>query len=702
MLKKLVTFFNNLQSRFSYRQRFLFFSTIFAVVMPFPTYWMLGMQNFFIHRIEKQLIGQDYARHLKSILQKVEQYRILSLAPNPDTALLSEKINGINDELTQLIRLQETTVLPLQVKFGPGFSAPREASIDFKELKRNWDQLSEKNSLADPVLFANNYASFTHNLVSNLSQIGYSYELFLSQLSLYSGLMRLNLTLVPKLEQSIIDALIACLHNQKESLSKQTTYQGMLSLRLLRENNTALLNALKNIYPRLDELEKADPLYSAQENHTTTQSKPPLKLIENFQVALTEFNETKKKLLVEGDNRLGGFQNDIDQALQLINSSQTLFQINDDYAERLVKQRLSNIKFQKNAGLIVIIFSCLVILCYCLFHVLSIHLVEMCNHIKEMAKGNFKTCFCSKAKDEFGSIGRSLDNMGDSIQEIVRELGLVGKHLNDFTGQINQTAEEQEKTINGQQTTIQEIKNIAQEITKDSQELADFMNLLTANTRSSSSLEVAQSKITLMQAQMQELALTSEKIIENLDAIQKQVTQGHTLIKFMGKVSDDATRLHFNCAIENAHVEHTAQNFNKITREIQRFAEKTTVAVDAIKEGILTMTTHMATVLNEANTCAKDIYQVETELQAMHFELLAVSKQGKDQIRKFEGINEVIQVQAFAAENIVESLNHLTKTGEENSKSIHTLYGTTNELNRNASELQKVIQSFFNKEDGDK
>lgn len=702
MLKKLLTFFNNLQSRFSYRQRFLFFSTIFAIVMPFPTYWMLGMQNFFIHRIEKQLIGQDYARQLKAILQKAEQYRILSLAPNPDTALLSEKIKGINDELAQLIRLQENTVLPVQVSFGPGFSAPYETSIDLKELKRNWDQLSEKNSLADPVLFASNYDIFTNNLISNLSQIGYSYELFLSQLSLYNGLMRLNLTLIPKLEQSITNALIVCLHSQKESLTKETTYQGMLTLRLLQENNADLLDELEKIYPLLNKLEKADPLYSEKKNHTTTQTKLPLKLIENFQVALAEFNETKKKLLVEGDNRLGGFQNDIDQTLQLINSSQTLFKINDDYAERLVKQRLFNIKFQKNAGLIVLIFSCLMVLFYCLFHVLSIHLVEMCHHIKEMAKGNFKTCFCSKAKDEFGSIGRSLDKMGDSIQEIVRELGQLGKHLNDFTGQINQAAEEQEKTVNGQQTTIQEIKNIAQEITKDSRELADFMTLLTANTRSSSSVELAQSKITLMQEQMQELALTSKKSIESLDAIQTQVKQGHTLIKFMGKVSDDATRLHFNCAIENAHVEHTAQNFNKITREIQRFAEKTILAVDAIKEGILTMKTHIETALSEANACSKDIYQVETELQAMHFELLAISNQGKEQIRKFEGINEVMQVQAFAAENIVESLNHLTKTGEENSKSIHTLHGTTNELNMNANELQKVIRSFFNKEDKDK
>lgn len=702
MLKKLVTFFNTIQSRFSYRQRFLFFSTIFAVVMPFPTYWMLGMQNFFIHRIEKQLIGQDYARQLKAILNKAEQYRILSLAPTPDAALLSEKIKGINDELAELIRLQENTVPPVQVSFGPGFSAPHETSIDLKELKRNWDQLSDKNSLADPVLFANNYDSFTHNLISTLSQIGYSYDLFLSQLPLYNRLMRLNLTLIPKLEQSIVNALIVCLHSQKESLTEENIYQGILTLRLLQENNTNLLHELEKIYPLLDKLEKADPLYFEKKNHTTTQIKLPLKFVENFQIALEEFNETKKKLLVEGDNRLWGFQNDIDRTLQLINSSQTIFKINDDYAERLVKQRLSNIKFQKNAGLIVLIFSCLTVLCYCLFHVLSIHLVEMCNHIKEMAKGNFKTCFCSKAKDEFGSIGRSLDKMGDSIQQIVRELGQLGKHLNDFTGQINQAAEEQEKTVNGQQTNIQEIKNIAQEITKDSRELADFMNLLTANTRSSSSVELAQSKVTLMQAQMQELALSSKKIIESLDGIQKQVKQGHTLIKFMGKVSDDATRLRFNCAIENAYVEHTAQNFNKITREIQRFAEKTNVAVDSIKEGILTMKTHIETVLKEANACSKDIYQVEIELQTMDFELLAISNQGKEQIRKFEGINEVMQVQAFTAENIVESLNHLTKTGEENSKSIHNLHCTTSELNMNASELQKVIRSFFNKDDEDK
>lgn len=662
--------------------------------MPFPTYWMLGMQNFFIHRIEKQLIGQDYARHLKTILQKAEQYRILSLAPKPDNVLLFEKIKAINEEISELIYLQKKTILPAQVSFGPGFSTPQEASIDVEELKRNWDQLIEQISLNDPALFAANYDIFIRDLISALGQIGYSYELFLSQLPLYNSLMRVNLNLIPKLEQSIIDALIACVNSQKAFPSnKTTTHQDMLTLRLLHESNADLLKELANIPPLLNEFEKATP---------TMQAKLPLKFIENFQTALAEFKETKKKLFSGESNRAEDIESQIDQTLQLINSSQTIFKINDEYGEHLIRQRLFSIKFQQNAGLIVLVFSCLVVLCYCVFHALSIHLIEMCNHIKEMAKGNFKTCFCSKAKDEFGLIGRSLDKMGDSIQQIVRELGMLGKHLNDFTSQINQAAEEQEKTISGQQTNIQEIKSISQEITKDSRELAHFMNILTENTRSNHSAETAQVKISLMRAQMEELASASKKIVDRLDVIQNQVKESHILIKFMGKVSDDAAKLHFNCAIENAYVEHTAQNFNKITREIQRFSEKTNLAVTEIKVSILAMASHIETVLNEIGGCSKDIHQLEAELRVMNIEFLAISKQNKEQIRKFEGFNEVMQVQAFAAENIVDSLTHLSKTSGENSLSIHTLHETTNQLNTNANELQKVIKSFFNKENEDK
>lgn len=714
MIKKLSSFFSNTQSRFSYRQRFLFFSMIFVIVMPFPTFWMLGMQNFFIHRMEKQLIGQQYARHLKNILHTVEQYRILFLAPNPDDVILLEKVRVIDEEFSKLTDLQENTIIPPQMTFGRGFSTPYEASLNLQGLKKNWSQLIQESSLKDPTLFQNNYNALTRDLANELSELGYSYGLFLSQIPIYNDLMRMNLIAIPKVEQSIIHALILCLNSQQKALPPnqlknqnldlaktdfsgdlgvplEVRNEGMLALRLLQENSTDFLDELEKVYS-INPQNNSDLLFL---------NRSPPKLIENFQKSIARFNESKKSLLTEEEESID-FQTQIDQTFQLINTSETISKMNNDYADHLIQKRLSSIRLQQNAGLIVLIFSCLMVICYCVFHVLSIHLVEMCNHIKEMAKGNFKTCFCSNAKDEFGSIGRSLDKMGNSIQEIVRELGQLGRHLNDFTGQINQAAKEQEETVTGQQTNIREIEIIAEEITKESNELANAMNLLTENTRLNASHEIAKNKIDLMQTKMEELASTSKKIIQGLDSIQVQVKMSHDLIKFMNKVSDGAARLHFNCAIENAHVEHTPQNFNKITREINRFAEKTSVAIQDIKKGIQGMSTNVENVLSKASLCSKDIHEVGMELRTMSFELNTLSKQGNEQVRKFEGINEVMKIQAFAALNIVESLKLLVNICKENSESIHALHCTTDQLNLDANQLQKVIESFFNKEDGNK
>ena len=67
MLGKLSNFFNRINNRFTYRQRFIFFSLVYILTTPFPGYWLLRVENFFINRTEWQIIGDKY--------QEVVEYR---------------------------------------------------------------------------------------------------------------------------------------------------------------------------------------------------------------------------------------------------------------------------------------------------------------------------------------------------------------------------------------------------------------------------------------------------------------------------------------------------------------------------------------------------------------------------------------------------------------------------------------------------
>jgi methyl-accepting chemotaxis protein WspA len=179
-----------------------------------------------------------------------------------------------------------------------------------------------------------------------------------------------------------------------------------------------------------------------------------------------------------------------------------------------------------------------------------------------------------------------------------------------------------------------------------------------------------------------------------LSGLQEKVSSSSTLIAFMGKVSDQASLLSLNSAIETSNIKSHKINFDKITQEIQRFAEKTAASTHEIEEIIEEINSSVVNVRLEANGCLQEINEGAQRLINVSNQLSSITNQGKEQLKKFENVNDVMQMQAIAAENIIYSITSLGETAQENTRSIHVLHENVGELGRTAAELQKTIGLF--------
>jgi len=681
MFEKFLSNFTHWQSRCTYRQRFLFFSSIFFIIMPLPTYWMLKVQNFSIERKERELQGIPFQNRLFKALNHLISYQIQKATAPENNTSASDFTHSMDQFLIALSDLNSQDAHFKSDSLGIGFSEPTKNTLNLAPIQQTWLQIKHALSENDPST-ASLYEQLIHQISLLMYESGYTYRSFLNTGSLNNELIKLNLIDLPKAQELIfkIDRL-----SLKEP-SKETEAALILFLHLFEENNRQILHRLQKISVYLNASNEL-PEYDTEtiSNH-----------IAKYHTASFEFLGALKNR--ESGPKIKPLEKRQKTDIMFV-LNQSLWKSNQRLFTATTTSHLESDRFQRTFGLSVLAFTCFIVLFYCVARVLSISLVALRDHIKEMAKGNFSPCFCSGAHDEFGAIGRDLDKMGDSIQGIVKEIEKLSKHLSQIASQIDVAAQTQVKTVREQEASITAIKETAQSIATHSHELAANMNALTETTRNNLSGNEAKGKFDRITNILSKLTTISYSLISSLDSVKEKVSTNYRLINQMLKISDKASLLHLNCSITNAPVEHASKNFNKITREIQRFSEKITHAIDSIKTTTFVMLSNVANIRIKSTVSLKDINKHTKQLEEVNHNLLIIIKQEQEQLNQFESLNELMKQQDAASENIIKSLDKLDDISNENGQSIQALKTTTSDLNSAANRLQLLISSFFSRKD---
>jgi methyl-accepting chemotaxis protein len=326
------------------------------------------------------------------------------------------------------------------------------------------------------------------------------------------------------------------------------------------------------------------------------------------------------------------------------------------------------------------------------------HIITPLNMIKDFAErmknGDFSTPISLTRKDEFGNIGRALNDSQKQVGALIGEVLNTIKDMNSGSQELSATAQEMTARLEDINNETYAIAVSAQEASAGSEEI-------------SASTEEVNSSIQLLSEQALEGSEKAEgikekavKIKENSDESIKRIQDIHALkdssirealrkaevvenIKVMAdtisSISAQTNLLALNAAIEAARAGEQGRGFAVVAEEVRKLAEQSSEAVVEIQKTI-----------KEVNSAFNEVR--ENSLEVMNF----ISEDINPQIIRFAEIGTDYYTDAdFYAkisENIASMSGEINATMEQIGSAIE---GMSQEA-QNSSEKSENIKSGVN------
>jgi methyl-accepting chemotaxis protein len=363
-------------------------------------------------------------------------------------------------------------------------------------------------------------------------------------------------------------------------------------------------------------------------------------------------SEDKEKALVLIDQTIKPIYNDhrkfIDKVVQLSNGQN----------EKVETEAQSVIHISYLVLLFLFLIIIIVNIIFSYFIILSITrpLKRGVDFAKEMANGNLQSEFVFTNNDEIGQLAKSLTDMANQLNQVVRSVADRSKQISLTSQQFSEASQLLSQGANEQASAIEEISSSIEEMVSGIQQNSDNA-LQTENISTVSHLEVIS------------LADQTQMIIESNRTVSDK-------IKVINDIALQTNILALNAAVEAARAGEQGKGFSIVASEVRKLAERSKLAADEI----IQLTNHNLALAeqtgNSMNTLLPDIHRVTNLVKE-------ISASSMEQNHGAEQINGAIQ-----------QLNNVT---QQNAASSDMLAMNAGQLSLHANHLNEVVAYFKTK-----
>jgi len=685
MLHKILSYLKSFQIRFSYRQSHLFFAICYMLLIPLPAYWVFKTLDFHKKRLEWAQMANSYEQVMGQLLAQIGEYAIIDAPTINEKDPLRDKQpalkQSIMDKFTELKRMRENFPINAQSELSNVISSTFLSQSSFSSLENLWNQIITQSFTVDYATYKKFYRDIIQAGLGELvlfkkyhqnAEDGSALSVLLEE----SSYKQLPEIILPTLEMIWLQ--------EEYKKNKTSTEHSSIRIETIKELlNTSFTYTRKYI----------DDTYLKNEDDYND-------------LSLSKARESLSNYLAAGDKFLNISQNSEDslymwrlEGINFLEADQFSQQLCGELTASMLAKQMKNAQFIWNINLLALIITLFLLIAYSHLKILSGHLNLLHDHIENMKKGIFATCFSSHSNDEFGTIGRLLDQVSKSIQDRSKVLQMFVTELTDSSKKIEETTQEQKTAMGEQKENLQNIEEVAAKIALNANELSQVMQQLIQSSLQKDLVEKAKEGLDEMQKKMSDLVTASSTIVTDLQNVEAKVGSTTRLTTFLSRASNKANLLSLNAAIETANIDVQQKDFAEISLKIQRFANRTGTSTKDIQQIIQEISSKVKDVRHEADSCLKEISEGAHRLIDVSQQLAHITQQGKEQIRQFETVNEMTLQQAHAAENNVESIRGMDKTTEESALAIEDLTKTVERLSNTSDEIQQVLEMFTKNKD---
>ena len=282
-----------------------------------------------------------------------------------------------------------------------------------------------------------------------------------------------------------------------------------------------------------------------------------------------------------------------------------------------------------------------------------------------IAQGNLGARATVTSNDEIGDVGRSINQIADTLQTVLGKVKGCSTSLTEAAGELRSNAEQ---IATGSESVAAQASSVAtagEEMAATSGDIAQNCSMAVesanrAGATATSGAEVVQLTVQGM-ARIAAKVQDSARTVESLGARSDQIGQ---IIGTIQDIADQTNLLALNAAIEAARAGEQGRGFAVVADEVRALAERTTRATREIGEMIKAIQT-----------------ETRNAVSAMEEGVGEVERGTEDAARSGRALEEIM----LQVSEVTTQINQITTAAEQQTT-------TTNEISSNMQRITEVVQ----------
>lgn len=315
--------------------------------------------------------------------------------------------------------------------------------------------------------------------------------------------------------------------------------------------------------------------------------------------------------------------------------------------------------------------------------------------VSKAASGDFTGKTDIHGEDAIGRLGEGLDAMFQNLRRLLNNVQAAGIQVTTSATQIAAASRQQEATGVEQAQTSVEILSTTREIEANTSHLLRTMEEATAVAESTTSATAgAQHSLRRMDQTMQTMVSATDSISAKLAALSEKANNINSVLTTITKVADQTNILSLNAAIEAEKAGEAGRGFSVVATEIRRLADQTSVSTWDIEQMLKEMQSAVSASVMGMDKFAEEVRRSVGEARDMAEQLSSVMDKVRQLGPRFDLVLQGMQSQAVGAQQITETMMHLSDASQQTVDSLKATSEAVHELQYAAGELQSSVANF--------